>query len=77
VLDQGVQAWSELPVWLPREQAAMHTLSMAAALANGLTTRPMEDTLRDTAEWLREGQGNAVGLAAQKEAAVLAAWKAR
>jgi 2'-hydroxyisoflavone reductase len=77
VLDQGVAPWSDLPVWLPQAQAAMHTLSIAAALGSGLRTRPMAETLRDTAAWLHRANGKAVGLAAEKEAAVLAAWKAR
>ena len=77
VIDQGVAPWSELPVWLPSDQAAMHTLAIAAAVAAGLKTRPVADTLRDTAHWLQQAQGKAVGLAAEKEAAVLAAWKVR
>jgi 2'-hydroxyisoflavone reductase len=77
VLDQGVAPWSDLPVWIPQADAAMHTLSIAAAAAAGLTIRPLAHTLRDTAQWLHEAQGKAVGLAAEKEAAVLAAWAAR
>lgn len=77
VLEQGVEPWGELPVWLPRSQSTMHELSIAAALASGLRIRPLADTLRDTARWLDEAQGPAVGLAAEKEAAVLAAWRAR
>jgi 2'-hydroxyisoflavone reductase len=77
VLAQGVAPWSDLPVWIPRADAAMHTLSVAAAAATGLHTRALADTLRDTALWLQQAQGKAVGLAADKEAAVLAAWAAR
>jgi len=77
VLAQGVAPWSDMPVWIPKADAAMHTLSVAAAAAKGLTIRPLADTLRDTAQWLRAEQGRAVGLAPEKEAAVLAAWKQR
>lgn len=77
VLEQGVAPWSDLPVWIPKADAAMHTLSVAAAAATGLRIRPLADTLRDTARWLRETGGKAVGLAPEKEAAVLAAWHAR
>lgn len=76
VLEQGVAPWSDMPVWIPRADAAMHTLSVAAAAATGLQIRPLADTLRDTAHWLREASGKAVGLAPEKEAAVLAAWHA-
>ncbi len=77
VLEQGVAPWSDMPVWIPRADAAMHTLSVAAVAATGLTIRPLADTLRDTALWLQEAGGKAVGLAPEKEAAVLAAWHAR
>jgi 2'-hydroxyisoflavone reductase len=77
VLEQGVAPWSDMPVWIPRADAAMHTLSVAAAAATGLTIRPLADTLRDTALWLQEAGGKAVGLAPEKEATVLAAWHAR
>lgn len=77
VLQQGVQPWSDLPLWLPRAQSALHTLRIDAALNTGLQTRPLADTLRDTARWLQNEGGQAVGLSAAREAAVLAAWHAR
>jgi 2'-hydroxyisoflavone reductase len=72
VLDQGVAPWTDLPVWLPRAQAAMHELSIAAAIDTGLVTRPLAQTLCDTAAMARP----AAGLAPEREAAVLAAWQA-
>ncbi len=52
LLAQGVQPWSDLPVWLPRAQAGLHAVSLARAMATGLACRPLADTLRDTAAWL-------------------------
>jgi 2'-hydroxyisoflavone reductase len=86
LLAQGVAPWSDLPVWLPREQAALHQVSIARALAAGLTTRPLVHTVTDTAAWLLEQQAQlsadrvsadtpkrpAVGLAPEREAALLA-----
>lgn len=77
VLDHGVSAWTDLPVWLPRAEAAMHQLSLTAARARGLSHRPLADTLRDTAAWLQQAGGPAHGLAPEREAQVLAAWHAR
>ena len=51
VLAQGVAPWSDLPVWLPRESAAMHQVSVARARDTGLVCRPLAHTLRDTAAW--------------------------
>jgi len=78
LLAQGVQPWSDLPVWLPRAQAGMHRTDIRRALATGLRTRLLATTLRDTAAW---AQGRAtpagVGLAPEREAALLQAWAAR
>jgi 2'-hydroxyisoflavone reductase len=85
VLAQGVAPWSDLPVWVPSAQAAIHTLSVQRALDTGLQTRPLAQTLRDTAAWLPQAPPAAAaavarppaGLAPEREAAVLAAWHAR
>ena len=78
LLGQGVQPWSDLPVWLPRAQAGMHRTDIRRAMAAGLQTRPMADTLRDTAAWAHGRNAAAgVGLAPEREAALLQAWAAR
>lgn len=83
VLAQGVQPWSDLPVWLPRESADMHRVAIGPALATGLQCRALAQTLGDTAAWA-QAQTSAgkspppgVGLEAAREAALLAAWRAR
>ncbi len=86
VLGQGVQPWSDLPVWLPRENAAMHEVDCARARATGLVCRPLAQTAQDTAAWLATAAPAppaggpprpAVGLAPEREAALLAAWHGR
>jgi 2'-hydroxyisoflavone reductase len=85
VLGQGLAPWSELPVWVPSAQAAIHTLSVQRALDTGLQIRPLAQTLRDTAAWLPQATPPAAaavarppaGLAPEREAAVLAAWRNR
>ena len=48
------------------------------ALATGLACRPLEDTLRDTLDWLRTTPTAArSGLAREREAALLAEWRQR
>ena len=83
VLGHGVQPWSDLPVWLPRANAHMHEIDCARARATGLVCRPLALTAQDTATWLA-GQPltaptsgpprPAVGLAPEREAALLRAW---
>ena len=86
LLDAGVAPWSDLPVWLPRAQAGLHGVDIARALATGLHCRPLADTLSDTARWLQDhvpppADATApsrppVGLAPEREAALLQAWQA-
>jgi 2'-hydroxyisoflavone reductase len=78
LLAAGVAPWSDLPVWLSTADHGMHRTSIAKARATGLVTRPLDQTLRDTAAWLAEAPAvapgrPAVGLDAAREAALLAA----
>ena len=82
--EQKVNGWSDLPVWVPPEgeTKGFTQRSIAKALAAGLTFRPFADTVKETLAFYetqsedRKAQLRA-GLAAEREAAVLAAWKAR
>ena len=71
----------ELPLWLPgAEYAGMTNVPADRAIAAGLTTRPLPDTIRDTLAWVRNGDAPAdppAGLARDKEQQLLAAWAAR
>ncbi len=77
----GVSGWTELPIWAPPtgELAALHDVDVTAALAHGLTCRPITATVSDTWAWLqREGRSTgdhpraAVGLDEAAEQRILA-----
>jgi 2'-hydroxyisoflavone reductase len=79
-----VAPWSEMPAWLPAkgDEAAFAGTSNAAARAKGLKITPLSKTVDDTLAWhlARPAEEQAklkAGIAAEKEAAVLAAWKAK
>jgi len=79
-----INAWSDLPVWVPAsgETAGFTQRSIARALAAGLTFRPFPDTVRETMAFYRQQSEERkaqlrAGLSAEREAAALAAWKAR
>jgi len=81
---QEVAPWSEMPVWLPAagEEAAFAGTSNSAAVAKGLTITPIAKTVDDTMAWhltrpAEEREKLKAGIAPDKEARVLAAWKAR
>lgn len=77
----GIAPWTELPVWAPPggEYAGLHDGDVSAAVAAGLTCRPVEETVADTWAWLRaEGEPRAdpgrpaVGLDSDREREALA-----
>jgi 2'-hydroxyisoflavone reductase len=82
--EQKVAPWSEMPVWLPAkgEEAAFASTSNRAARDKGLKITPLRKTVHDTLAWhlarpAEEREKLKAGIAADKEAAVLATWKAR
>lgn len=85
LVEQGVQPWQELPLWLPSKDApATWDQDTTAAEKAGLRTRPVAESAADTLRWLRSGtRGSAnprvgrAGLDPERETQVLAAWHAR
>jgi 2'-hydroxyisoflavone reductase len=85
LLEHDVRQMFELPLWLADgpASAAAWLASPAKALAAGLVCRSLEETVRDTWEWLREIPEEARsfgtsevqhGISPDKEARLLAAW---
>ena len=79
-----VSAWSDLPVWVPGQgdSAGFHRRDITRALNAGLTFRPLATTAADTLGWFKSQPADRqaklrAGLTADREAALLADWKAR
>lgn len=73
-----VNAWSDLPVWVPGqgETAGFHRRSNAPAIATGLTFRPLAVTVTDTMRWFEQQpvtrqSALRAGLKAEREAELL------
>lgn len=91
LLAQGVAPWTELPLWLPQAQWGLCRIGIASALQSGLRCRPLQETLADTAAWAAQADAAraaaagpaegppraAVGLEADRETTLLAAWHAQ
>ncbi|HEX9982899.1 MAG TPA: NAD-dependent epimerase/dehydratase family protein [Thermoanaerobaculia bacterium] len=82
--EQKVNPWSDMPAWIPAEgeYAGFGSRSNKKALAAGLTFRPLADTAKATLEFheSRPAERKAkmrAGITPEREAAVLAAWKAK
>lgn len=81
---QGVEAWTEVPLWVSRRQGpSVFAHHNEAAEAAGLRWRPLADTVADTWAWLQslpepwQPAPRTPGLAPGKERELLAAWRAR
>jgi 2'-hydroxyisoflavone reductase len=86
--EQKVAPWRHMPVWVPDapDNAGFSRRSIAKALAAGLTFRPLAVTAKDTLDWNKTrpatelqalAEGRVAGISPQREAEVLAAWKAK
>ena len=78
--EHKVGAWMEMPVWVypGPETRGFSDWDCSKAMAAGLDFRPLADTARDTLAWWKEQPADRrmrTGLAPEKEAAILAAWK--
>jgi nucleoside-diphosphate-sugar epimerase len=84
LLKNGVEPWTELPIWLPPgPDLDAHSLDTSAAALAGLTFRPVVETVRDTWHWMRDGgkprtreDSPDVGLDPEKERDIVATWLA-
>lgn len=78
--EQRVRIWGDLPAWAPGDP--LMSVSVARAVAAGLTYRPLAVTALDTLEWDKarpaaERAKRAAGLPREREAALLARWRQR
>jgi 2'-hydroxyisoflavone reductase len=81
LVGQGVEEWTELPLWAPQSTApSLFTHHPEQAEAAGLRWRPLAETVADTWTWQRslpEGwrpSPRTPGLAPEREQDLLAAW---
>lgn len=78
LIARDVQPFTELPLWIPQEMGGFDAANIDKALAEGLSFRPIVETVRDTLAWA-DGRPDEYawrgGLAPDKEAALLAEWQ--
>jgi 2'-hydroxyisoflavone reductase len=76
LLEQGVDEWMELPLWLASpEYVGMHRVQNDRAVGAGLTFRPLEETARGALEEARLTAD--AGMKPERERELLEAWRAR
>jgi 2'-hydroxyisoflavone reductase len=86
VVAAGIEGWTELPLWIAEDDPEAGGIFYAdnrRAIEQGLTFRPLAETIRDTLQWCRETGGESIDsplrvrtLSAQKERETLARLRA-
>lgn len=81
---QPVEPWTELPLWVPKEQGpSVFAHDPAEAAQAGLRWRPLAETVADTWTWQQTIEGGwqpsarTPGLDPAREQNLIAAWRAR
>ncbi len=79
---QEVAAWSDMPVWVPLDgdDAGHPFINVTKAVKDGLTFRPISETVRGTLDWWatvdqeRKDKPMRAGVTAERETELLATW---
>jgi len=80
LLDREVRAYSEIPLWIPRETRPFGTAQCQKAMAAGMHFRPLGQTITDTLQWANTREGYSrwrAGMDVDRERKILSEWHAR
>jgi len=75
--EQGVEPWGDMPVWVPAgsDFTGAASTDISRAVAAGLTSLPMKDSIAATLEWFRETRGLEdklrAGMSSEREQALI------
>lgn len=76
LFEQGVEQWMGLPMWMHEDEwKGIHQADVSRAITDGLSFRPLPETIRGTLDEAETTDD--AGLTPEREAELLAAWKAR
>lgn len=87
LMDNQVGAWGEMPLWIPEEYPlpgsekpwnGFLAINNKKAIQNGLTFRPLSETIKDILKWEQnrpEGVERKAGMERQRETELLESWK--
>ncbi|UCC53868.1 MAG: NAD-dependent epimerase/dehydratase family protein [Anaerolineaceae bacterium] len=74
-----VAPFTELPLWVPEDDAGILQVNIGKALRAGLSFRPLSDTVRDTLDWSQSrpaGYKWLAGISLKREVELLKQWHA-
>lgn len=74
LLEQGITG-QDVPLWPPTESQGLMMTDNSKAIADGMTFRPISETIRDTFQWSQTLSELSTGLTPEKEADLLRRWR--
>lgn len=86
LVEHDVGPFSEMPLWVPESYSGLQTVNIGKGVNDGLTFRPLSDTIRDTLHWnsTRPASENPLtsakpraGMMQEREKNLLNLWKQR
>jgi 2'-hydroxyisoflavone reductase len=75
--ENGVEPFTDLPLWVPREYVGVLAVDCGKAIAEGLSFRPVSETIEGVLEWdstRAADAGLSAGLTPERERELLLAW---
>lgn len=79
LLGENVAPWTEIPLWVPKEEEGVNNVDVSKAIRDGLTFRPLKDTLIDTLEFDKSRKDYTLrsGLKPEREEELLKKWESK
>lgn len=78
LLANGVEPWTDFPLWMPAGDNGMLAAPNAAAIEAGLTFRPLADTVHAALRWDQaRTERRTAGMPVERERELLALWHAQ
>ncbi|WP_404452104.1 SDR family oxidoreductase [Virgibacillus necropolis] len=85
IMENKVQPWTEMPLWIPEHfpldgeaepWKGAFDISIEKAVNDGLSFRPLEDTIYDAYQWVKERQNTErkAGISLENEKELLETW---
>ncbi|MEO8663892.1 MAG: NAD-dependent epimerase/dehydratase family protein [Ignavibacteria bacterium] len=77
--DENVSGWTDLPMWIRAEDEGVNNVNVGKAVKDGLTFRPLKETISDTLQFdrTREDHKFRAGLKREREAELIEKWESQ
>lgn len=77
IADENVSGWTDLPMWIPKEEEGVNNVNINKAVKDGLKFRPLKETIIDTLKFDKSRKDHVLraGLKPEKESELIKKWE--